>query len=108
VELDAVSEPELDQVERLGAADLVVTHIGPVDVPSGDIEHQTIGQPWSSLMMVFGSEPSGFADSMRLPLRRSSSARPNPVRLRRCCPVLHSEGHAILLCGLPRLIVNQS
>ena len=24
---------------------LGITHIGPVDVPSGDIEHQTIGQP---------------------------------------------------------------
>ena len=56
---------------------LGITHIGPVDVPSGDIEHQASGNFRPLLMMVFKSEPSGFADSMRPPLRSRKKSLPD-------------------------------
>ncbi len=61
-----------------------ITHIGPVDVPSGDIERQAIGQLPASADNVFKSEPSGFADRMRPPRRSRKKSLPGVAALFAC------------------------
>ena len=56
-----------------------ITHIGPVDVPSSDIEHQAIGQLPVFVGMVFRSEPSACADRMRPPLRSRKKSLPDVI-----------------------------